>query len=57
MQYSTGNHCVGLLSLAYYDKICFLRIQDMQQSSGLFAISESDRPVNHITGYYNIQGG
>ena len=48
---------VGLLAVVQYDEIYFLRIQGVQQRSGLFAVSESDTPISHVTGFYNSQGG
>ena len=51
MRYATGNQCRALGN----HKICFLRIQGMQQSSGLSAVSESDTQVSHITDYCNSQ--
>ena len=42
---------VGLLAVVQYDEIYFLRIQGVQQRSGLFAVSESDTPISHVTGF------
>ena len=41
---------VGLSAMVQYDKIYFREIQDVQQSSGLFAVFESDMLVIRIRG-------
>ena len=48
---------VGLSAMVWCDKIYFREIQDVPQSSGLFAVFESDTLVSRIRGYCNSQGG
>ena len=57
IQYAAGNQCRALSNGVIYDKIYFLQIQKVQQSSGLFAVFESDTPVSRIRDYHNGQGG
>lgn len=56
IRYATGNQCRAL-SNGVICKNLLLQIQDVQQSSGLFAVFESDTLVSRIGGYYNSQGG
>ena len=56
IRYATGNQCRAL-SNGVICQIYFREIQDVQQSSGLFAVFESDTLVSHIRGYCNSQDG
>ena len=49
IRYATGNQCRALSNGVIWQ-------QDVRQSSGLFAVFESDMLVSRIRGYYNSQG-
>ena len=55
IRYTTGNQCRALSNGVIHDKIYSLQIQDVRQSSELFAVFESDTLVSRIRGYCNSQ--
>ena len=57
IRYATGNQCRALSNGVIWQNLLSSNTRRAAESSGLFAVFESDTLVSRIRGYYSNQGG